>query len=107
GHAGPAGRGGAAGHLHPRAPGDEGGPHGRSPVRIVGRMKPSVPRVLCADDQPDLLQALQLLLKNEGFAVVTAGSPAAALAAVEGEDLDAALIDLNYARDTTSGREGL
>src|SRR5436190_11323611 len=70
-------------------------------------MKPSVPRMLCADDQPDLLQALQLLLKGEGFAVVTASSPAGALAAVEGEELDAALIDLNYARDTTSGREGL
>ncbi|MGH7664330.1 MAG: sigma-54-dependent transcriptional regulator [Gemmatimonadaceae bacterium] len=65
------------------------------------------PRVLLADDQPDILEALRLLLKDEGFRVDTARSPAAILAALEKQDFDALLMDLNYARDTTSGREGL
>ena len=65
------------------------------------------PRVLIADDQPDVLEALRLLLKGEGFVVETVGSPAAMLRAAEGAEFDAALIDLNYTRDTTSGREGL
>ena len=66
-----------------------------------------VPRVLAADDDPDVLAALKLLLKAEGFELETATSPALALAALEKRDFDAALLDLNYARDTTSGREGL
>ena len=70
-------------------------------------MKNSSPRVLCADDQADVLEALRLLLKSEGFEIVCASSPAAVMAEVEAQELDAALIDLNYARDTTSGREGL
>jgi len=65
------------------------------------------PRVLVADDQADILQALRLLLKQEGFAVDTATSPAGVLAAVERSEFDALLMDLNYTRDTTSGREGL
>lgn len=64
-------------------------------------------RVLLADDQPDVLQALRLLLKAEGCDIEAATSPAAALAAVEARDFDVAIIDLNYARDTTSGEEGL
>jgi DNA-binding NtrC family response regulator len=70
-------------------------------------METPAPRLLCADDQPDVLEALRLVLKGEGFSVATAGSPAAVLAAVEAEQFDATLIDLNYARDTTSGGEGL
>ncbi len=65
------------------------------------------PRLLVADDQPDVLEALRLLLKGEGFQTDTATSPAQVLSAVEERDYDVALIDLNYARDTTSGREGL
>ena len=65
------------------------------------------PRVLVADDQPDVLEALRLLLKGEGFEIETATSPAGVLAALEARDFDAVLMDLNYARDTTSGREGL
>jgi len=65
------------------------------------------PRVLVADDDADVLAAIRLLLKGEGFEVETATSPAQALAALESRDFDAALLDLNYARDTTSGREGL
>jgi DNA-binding NtrC family response regulator len=66
-----------------------------------------LPRVLIADDQPDILEALQLLLKAEGYQVETALSPAGILLAVQTHEYDAALIDLNYARDTTSGEEGL
>jgi DNA-binding NtrC family response regulator len=64
-------------------------------------------RVLIADDQPDVLEALRLLLKSEGHKTEAVGSPAAVLAALEAFDFDLALIDLNYARDTTSGHEGL
>jgi DNA-binding NtrC family response regulator len=65
------------------------------------------PKVLVADDQPDVREALRLLLKGEGYAIETAASPAAVLAAVQARDFDAVLLDLNYARDTTTGREGL
>ena len=67
----------------------------------------SAGRVLIADDQKDVLEALRLLLKPEGLETETASSPAMALAALEKRDFDAVLIDLNYARDTTSGAEGL
>ncbi len=65
------------------------------------------PRILVADDQPDVLEALRLLLKTEGYQSDTVASPAAVLQAVEDREYDAVLIDLNYARDTTSGKEGL
>ena len=65
------------------------------------------PRVLIADDQEDVLVALRLLLKREGYRSETVSSPAHALTALEQTDFDAALIDLNYTRDTTSGQEGL
>jgi DNA-binding NtrC family response regulator len=65
------------------------------------------PRILVADDQADVLEALRLLLKRDGYAVLTAQSPAGVLAMLEAEDVDVLLMDLNYARDTTSGREGL
>ena len=65
------------------------------------------PKILIADDQADVLEALRLLLKGEGYAIETATSPAAVLAALEAREFAAALIDLNYARDTTSGQEGL
>jgi DNA-binding NtrC family response regulator len=64
-------------------------------------------RILIADDQPDVLEALRLLLKPEGFSVETASSPAGVMEAIESRDFDAVLMDLNYTRDTTSGREGL
>jgi DNA-binding NtrC family response regulator len=64
-------------------------------------------RVLIADDQPDVLRALRLLLKGEGFDIESATSPAGVLSAIEAQDFDAVLLDLNYSRDTTSGREGL
>jgi len=67
----------------------------------------SAPRVLVADDQPDVIEALRLLLKQEGYAIETARSPAAVMQAVEAREFAALLMDLNYARDTTSGQEGL
>ena len=65
------------------------------------------PRILIADDQPDIIEALRLLLKSEGYQTEAAKSPAAALKAVEARDYAMVLMDLNYARDTTSGQEGL
>ncbi|MFE8597372.1 sigma-54 dependent transcriptional regulator [Archangium violaceum] len=65
------------------------------------------PRILIADDQADVLEALRFLLKRDGYAIHTAQSPAGVLATLESEDVDVLLMDLNYARDTTSGREGL
>jgi len=72
------------------------------------RSKPAErPRILVADDQPDVVEALRLLLKNEGYEIETASSPAAILRAVEAKEFSVLLMDLNYTRDTTSGREGL
>jgi phosphoserine phosphatase RsbU/P len=65
------------------------------------------PRILIADDQQDVLDALRLLLKGHGYSIETVNSPADLLAAVARQEFDILLIDLNYARDTTSGREGL
>ncbi|MGD8818383.1 MAG: sigma-54 dependent transcriptional regulator [Acidobacteriota bacterium] len=67
----------------------------------------SQPHILIADDQQDVLEALRLLLKGEGFHIDTVTSPAGIIAALEDSDFDALLMDLNYTRDTTSGREGL
>src|SRR5881396_1955352 len=70
-------------------------------------MSATAPRILVADDQPDVLEALKLLLKGEGYDVQTATSPRAVLTALDARDFDALLIDMNYTRDTTSGAEGL
>jgi DNA-binding NtrC family response regulator len=65
------------------------------------------PRLLVADDQPDVLEAVRMLARADGFDVRTATSPAAVLALCDAEDFDVCLLDLNYARDTTSGTEGM
>jgi DNA-binding NtrC family response regulator len=65
------------------------------------------PRILIADDQREVREALRLMLKAEEFDTETASSPAEILQAVATRDFDAVLMDLNYTRDTTSGREGL
>src|SRR5580704_8817128 len=65
------------------------------------------PRILAADDQPHILEALQLLLHPNGYRVESAKSPAEVREALASDSYDALLIDLNYTRDTTSGREGL
>lgn len=66
-----------------------------------------MPRILIADDQADVLAALRLLLKGDRFDIESASSPAGVLKIVDSQELDVVLIDLNYARDTTSGSEGL
>lgn len=63
-------------------------------------------RVLIADDQQDVIDALRLLLGDEGYDVTAARSPAEALERLEASDFDLAIVDLNYTRDTTSGQEG-
>jgi sigma-B regulation protein RsbU (phosphoserine phosphatase) len=65
------------------------------------------PRILIADDQPDLLDALRLLLKGEGIQLETACSPEEAIAALDERPFDLLLMDLNYTGDTTSGTEGM
>ncbi len=64
-------------------------------------------RVLLADDQPDVLTALSLLLKSEGWSTKSVSTPAEILEAIENDSFDAVLMDLNYKRATTSGEEGL
>jgi DNA-binding NtrC family response regulator len=66
-----------------------------------------MPRILIADDQADVLAALSLLLKGERFQIESASSPEGVLRAIDTHEFDVVLIDLNYARDTTSGSEGL
>src|SRR5260370_1724205 len=76
-------------------------------LEISGDRETMQPRILIADDQQDVLDALRLLLKGHGYSIETVNSPADLLAAVGRQQFDILLIDLNYARDTTSGREGL
>jgi DNA-binding NtrC family response regulator len=64
-------------------------------------------RILIADDQPDVREALRLLLKGEKYETEEAQSPSGVIKALEDSEFDVALIDLNYNRDTTSGQEGL
>jgi DNA-binding NtrC family response regulator len=70
-------------------------------------MKTASPRVLIADDQQDVIEALRLLLKSEGYQIEAVNSPAGIIDAIESRDFDAVVMDLNYTRDTTSGQEGL
>lgn len=63
--------------------------------------------VLVVDDQPDVREALRLLLKGAGYSIQTAESPADALAAAAYADHDLIVVDMNYTWDTTSGQEGL
>jgi len=65
------------------------------------------PHILAADDQPHILEALQLLLRPQGYRVDPVRSPSEVKQALATDSYDAVLIDLNYSRDTTSGREGL
>jgi len=64
-------------------------------------------RLLVADDQPHILEALRLLLKPEGYQLEMVRTPGLVLEALTNESFDGVLIDLNYTRDTTSGQEGL
>jgi len=71
-------------------------------------VKPAIkPRILIADDQSDVLEALRLLLKPEGYEIETVPSPDDVVRSLEKREYDALIMDLNYTRDTTSGQEGL
>ncbi len=67
----------------------------------------SPPRILVIDDQPDVRDALRLLLKTAGYGMVGAASPEEGLACLRGDSFTAVMVDMNYGRDTTSGQEGL
>ncbi|MGB7211200.1 MAG: sigma-54 dependent transcriptional regulator [Gemmatimonadales bacterium] len=70
-------------------------------------MPPPGTRILVADDDSHVLEALRPLLLGEGYQVESATSPGGILAAVEARDFDLVLMDMNYTRDTTGGLEGL
>lgn len=74
---------------------------------IIEDERGTIPKILIADDQPDVVEALRLLLKGQGYETESANSPATILTALDTREFDLLLMDLNYARDTTSGREGL
>ncbi|MFZ0283742.1 MAG: SpoIIE family protein phosphatase [Terriglobales bacterium] len=76
-------------------------------TQIFGDTETEAARVLIADDQPHVLEALQLLLKGYGYRTETVTHPARVLQALEGNEFDVVLLDLNYTRDTTAGGEGL
>jgi sigma-B regulation protein RsbU (phosphoserine phosphatase) len=78
-----------------------------STPEVSAAVKTMQSRILIADDQPDVLRALRLLLKGHGYTTETAASPSDLLEALTRGEFDLLLMDLNYARDTTSGREGL
>ena len=73
----------------------------------MSALNPTAPRTLIADDQPDVLEALRLLLKGEGYQTEGVSTPNDVIEALKAHDFDLLLMDLNYARDTTSGQEGL
>ncbi len=73
----------------------------------AARTARDAPRILAADDQPHILDAIELLLQPQGYRVTRAQSPREVRDRVASEAFDALLIDLNYTRDTTSGAEGL
>ena len=76
-------------------------------ISALSKASASAPRILVADDQQDILEAIDLLLKPRGYNVDAVRSPALAREALASNSYDAVLIDLNYTRDTTSGQEGL
>ena len=80
-------------------------PAGETNTATLPRPKPF--RILVCDDQTDVLEAMRLLLKGQGWQSVTVESPQALLHSARTEPFDLILADLNYTRDTTSGEEGL
>jgi DNA-binding NtrC family response regulator len=76
-------------------------------ISLLTKSGASAARILAADDQQHILEALELLLKPQGYRVDVVRSPLLARESLASNSYDAVLIDLNYTRDTTSGREGL
>ena len=77
------------------------------PLKAENQKSTRAAHILVADDQADVLEAMRLLFKAEGIKVMTADSPKQVITTLDDHDFDTVLIDLNYARDTTSGTEGL
>jgi DNA-binding NtrC family response regulator len=88
-------------NMHPFAKSEE------IPTATALNSSKDRPRILAADDQQHVLEAIELLLRPQGYEVETARSPALVREALATGSYDSVLIDLNYTRDTTSGREGL
>src|SRR5256885_1166914 len=82
-------------------------PQDFKPLTLPDPVRSRPPRILAADDQQHILEAIELLLKPQGYKVDVARSPELVRASLATESYDAVLIDLNYTRDTTSGQEGL
>src|SRR5881398_1036747 len=78
-----------------------------SPLVLWGRKNLAVARILLADDQRDVLEALRILLKSEGYQTEGVTSLPGIFNALEKKEYALLLMDLNYTRDTTSGQEGL
>jgi len=78
-----------------------------TPIAKTDATEDLTARVLVADDQVHVLDALQLLLKSQGYCTEAVTDPARVLPAVESEQFDLVLMDMNYERDTTAGAEGL
>src|SRR5690348_16966359 len=76
-------------------------------MQAVATSSNATKRILLADDQGSVLEALRLLLKQEGYEADAVTRPGDVLAALEAQEYDLVLMDMNYAQDTTSGREGL
>ena len=74
---------------------------------MVASRHPAATRILVADDQPDVLEALRWLLTGEGYEPEFVSSTDGVLERLRERSFDLLLMDLNYSRDTTSGREGL
>jgi DNA-binding NtrC family response regulator len=78
-----------------------------SPLVPWGEKNLAVARILLADDQRDVLEALRILLKSEAYQTEGVTSLAGIFHALEKKEFALVLMDLNYTRDTTSGQEGL
>ncbi len=76
-------------------------------MQAIGTSISAPKRILVADDQGSVLEALRLLLKQEGYEADAVTRPGEVLSALEAREYDLVLMDLNYTQDTTSGREGL
>jgi len=76
-------------------------------LRGAGQVEHRAARVLVADDQPPVLDALNLLLKSHGYQTEGVTQPERVLQAVQSGEFDVVLLDMNYTRDTTAGGEGL
>ncbi len=63
--------------------------------------------ILIADDDEDIRLALTLLLQANGFRIIEAENPKEVIIQAERQKPDLILLDMNFNRDTTSGKEGL